>query len=96
MDTRNKFFTSEYFPEALAQRRGGGALSLEAFKVRLGQALSTAWSCRCLRSVQGSGARWVVRVPSSSNDSVHQLLGTFSLFRPTRLCYSHSMIRMVL
>ena len=46
------------------------ALSLETFKVRLDQALSTWWSCRCPCSLQGSWTRWSLRVPSNSKESM--------------------------
>uniref|UniRef100_A0A803Y033 Acyl-CoA dehydrogenase family member 9 n=1 Tax=Meleagris gallopavo TaxID=9103 RepID=A0A803Y033_MELGA len=40
------------------------------------------------------GARWAVKVPPSSKDSVCWLPGSFCLFRPTGLCHSQSMIAM--
>jgi len=42
------------------------ALSLETFKVRLDEALSSMICCRCPCSLQWSGMRWCPRVTSRS------------------------------
>ena len=48
------------------------ALSLETLKVRLDRALSTWSSRRCPCSLQGSCARWPLKVPSNSSTSMIQ------------------------
>jgi len=45
---------------------------METFKVRLDGALSTWWSYRRLYSLQESGTRQPLSVPSNSNDSMVQ------------------------
>ena len=44
------------------------APSLETFKVRLDEALSTRSSCRCPCSSRGSWTRWPLSIPSKSDD----------------------------
>jgi len=71
LDIRKKFFSLRVMRHwHRLPREEVDALSLETLKVRLDGALSTWLSCRCPCSLLEGWIRWLLRIPSNSNNSM--------------------------